>query len=99
MSTLHTLNQSPLSTAIWDRLCRTMQPGDSLLLIENGVYYLNHAQLDAMLAHPNAKQVFALNNDATARGMQLDHNCGVSLIDYTRFVALSCEHDKVIAWY
>lgn len=99
MSTLHTLNQSPANTEIWSRLCLAIETGDSLLLFENGVYYLSHPRLEALTTLATPPHLYVLAPDARARGLEQASHLPVEFIDYPRFVSLSCENDKVIAWY
>ena len=96
MKTLHTFNKAPDFDHLWSRLEKTIQPQDSLLLFENGVY---HALKQPLTQSLNLQQIYVLLSDATARGIALNKDTDLRLIDYAEFVALTCEHDKVIAWY
>lgn len=93
--TLHTLNVSSREyPALLSRLLRMASPGDTVLLIENGIYTLTdtaalQAMTDAGLA------LFALQADLQARG--LDAKC-TAIIDDQGFVELACMHHKVVSW-
>lgn len=75
-------------------------PGDSILLIQNGVLALqSKITLASFVAKCTAMQIklFALKNDCTLRGIHNQY-ASIALIDYSGFVSLICEHDKQVAW-
>ena len=96
---LHTVNQSPFSHRALKNCLDRIQLGDSILLLENGVYGALAAQPWALQMNP-AFQFYAIKEDIDARGLNtnllLSH---ISLIDYTAFVQLSVEHTLVHSWY
>ena len=92
MSHLHTLNNRSLLS-----LClRSVENGDSLLLIENGVYGAIQPHVAEI---PAGVAVYALQNDLDARGLSTRTAENVEVITDTGFVRLCCEHDKVINWF
>ncbi|HQQ64325.1 MAG TPA: sulfurtransferase complex subunit TusB [Pseudomonadales bacterium] len=99
-ATLHTLNiSSRENSAVIDRLLRCASTGDSVLLIENGVYTL--ADDNALQAfHAAGLALYALQVDIDARGLQ-HHiiSSPVTLLDDSGFVALACEHHKTVSWF
>lgn len=98
MKTLHTLNASTREhTDLFARLLRSASPGDSLLLIEDGVYNLADATARQRIAAA-CLVLYYLHPDVLARGMsnQTDH---ASPVDDSGFVELSCAHNKVLSWF
>jgi tRNA 2-thiouridine synthesizing protein B len=108
-STLHTLNASAREqAALLQRLLRYASAGDSLLLIENGVYNLTDA--DSLAAIKAAGfTLYCLQTDALARGLINSHNNSITAVDSTvidatvvddnGFVELTCNHHKVVSWF
>jgi len=96
---LHTLNKAPSHEALSKQLADIADTGDSILLIEDGVYHcLSSTLLTDEYAKENKVQVYALSEDALARGISIDNN-NITFIDYAKFVELTLTHDKVISWY
>ncbi len=93
---LHTLNRSPFTHNHLSLCLKRMSTNDALLLLEDGV-------LAALQSQPLAESIknikcFAIANDIEARGLtSLIPN--ITLIDFNRFVELSCEYDTVLSWY
>lgn len=93
MKTLHTVNKSGQPMA----LClRAVAAGDSVLLIEDGVYELfsSGKKIEAL---PNNCSLYVLDVDARARGVSLPEH--IKAIGYDDFVALSVDHDNVLSWF
>ena len=92
MSILHTLNKAellPLGR-------RAMQSGDSLVLIENGVYLAVTSQDPPW---PEQVQVYALESDLSARGLAGRIQPGIKVLSMSSLVSLCCNHDRVINWF
>lgn len=87
-STLHTLNQ----VSAIELAQAHFADGDALLLLEDGVLLLMHAE--------RLPQVpcYVLRPDAEARALEIEPNSPVTLIDYAQFVDLSLRYARVIAW-
>lgn len=98
-ATLHTLNASSRENpALLDRLLRCASTGDSVLLIENGVYCITDPQ--AMQAfHAAGLRLYTLQADIDARGLQAINNKNATIVDDNGFVALVCEHHKTVSWF
>lgn len=109
-STLHTLNASPFEyRVLFDRLIRLASPGDSLLLLENGVYAINNTYCLTTI-RALGLSLYCLEADIQARGLQnvaaltaqidgIPAGDKIHLIDDTSFVNLSCNHRKVVSWF
>ncbi len=97
---LHTVNKSPFERNSLESCLTHMQPGNALLLIEDGVY----GALEGTLVSAKIKEamknmkVFALAPDVDARGVGARLIAGVQLVDYSGFVDLVTEYSKVQSW-
>ncbi|AIR64169.1 sulfurtransferase complex subunit TusB [Cedecea neteri] len=94
---LHTLRQSPFQCDITEIL-RYTQPGDDLLLIEDGVIAaLNGSRaLELLLSAPIT--VSALQEDVEARGLSAQISSKIERVGYTDFVRLTIKHSQQFAW-
>lgn len=97
MRTLHTVNKSPFEKSSLASCIRLMQPGSTVLLIEDAVFA---AQAEVVIRPALDKgRVFCLEPDYVARGLDSSQPVeGIELVDYEGFVALAVEHDRVQAW-
>lgn len=78
-------------------LClRLAAPGDSLLLIESAVSLV--AAPHSLESIPDQLQVFALEADAIARGLNQRTASSIELISDQRWVELSLEASRVCSW-
>ncbi|WP_257254554.1 MULTISPECIES: sulfurtransferase complex subunit TusB [unclassified Endozoicomonas] len=95
MATLHTVNKAgqPLELCL-----RALNPGDSVLLLEEGVYALYEASdvLSDLLRHI---AVYVLEADVLARGMTNRDDLDIDMVDYQGFVELTVANDKVVSWF
>ncbi|KEA61884.1 hypothetical protein ADIMK_4031 [Marinobacterium lacunae] len=71
-----------------------MDEQDSLLLIEDGVYWALPAYSDQLASIPG--RVFALEADIRSRGVG---NSTLECIDDSGFVQLCVSHHKVVSWF
>lgn len=96
---LHTVNKSPFSHNALKSCLDRVQSGDSVLLLEDGVYGALISQPWAMQMNPSA-QYYAIAADIEARGLDqeklLSH---ITLIGYDKFVDLSIQHSSTHSWY
>jgi tRNA 2-thiouridine synthesizing protein B len=97
MAMLHLVNKSPYETGNLETATGYMQDGDTLLLIEDGIYAaIKAGKVSSMLAGRN---VSVLGPDLAARGIGEDKLIeGVNVIDYAGFVDLVEANDKVQSW-
>ena len=95
MATLHTVNKAgqPLELCL-----RALNAGDSVLLLEEGVYALFEASdvLSDLLKHV---AVYVLEADVLARGMSNKGGLDIGMVDYQGFVELTEANDKVVSWF
>ena len=96
MSCLHLLNKSPAS-GLLKELHKALSPGDGLLLLEDGVFYLSRQQELAEL--PVETSLYFLEPDLRARGLTGALPESARLVDYDAFVDLCASHDKTASWF
>jgi tRNA 2-thiouridine synthesizing protein B len=103
-TTLHTVNKSPSSSQVLLCALRTAMGGDSILLIEDGVYAaLQNAHTQTLIngIAPDI-QIYALQEDLVARGLLGEGAALITRIrpvNYRGFVELSCEHGRTLSWF
>ncbi|KFX19644.1 sulfurtransferase complex subunit TusB [Pectobacterium betavasculorum] len=94
---LHTLSRSPYHVDL-DALLRSLDQGDALLLLQDGVI-AGLADGDIILRLlDSAVLLYALRPDTEARGITEQISSSVVLIDYNEFVQLTVEHPQQLAW-
>lgn len=97
---LHIINKSPFQIGSLDTCLRMAQPGNALLLIEDGIYAATQgstAEAKIRQAMTSLK-VYALQPDMDARGVTCKLIDGVTLIGYDGFVDLAVEHNTSHSW-
>ncbi|MEY3667968.1 MAG: tRNA 2-thiouridine synthesizing protein [Pseudomonadota bacterium] len=77
-------------------------PGDTLLLIEDGIY--NVRTLNSLAARMNVTlegiQVCVLRDDLIARGLSaVDLADHITTVDHAGFVELTCQHRQSVHWF
>ncbi len=94
---LYTFRYSPFNADI-RAILRYMQPGDCLLLIEDGVLagLTDTVPLEDLLV--SSLSVYALQEDIEARGLAVRFSDKIPRISYTDFVNLTIEHQQHFAW-
>lgn len=91
MNCLHIINKGGIDASTVKSCLACIQPDDTLLLIEEGVY------LYPKIKNTRPSQtVVVLKNDAEARGVLIDQVANI--IDYSQFVALTCQHKNSVSW-
>ncbi len=101
MSTLHTVNKSPFGNGALLSCLKHCNPGDAVLLIEDGVYgaLSGSGVADAVRAGAESVSIFVLDGDAKARGLEPGKLLGeVGAVGYDGFVDLVAEHDRTQSW-
>ncbi|MFK8048858.1 MAG: sulfurtransferase complex subunit TusB [Halioglobus sp.] len=95
---LHTLNTGP-NTAAFTECLQVAASGDALLLTGDGVY-CSISDTDACnLILDSGAELYVLETDACAAGIQ-DKVCNhATLTDYDGFVGLSERFTRQLAWY
>jgi tRNA 2-thiouridine synthesizing protein B len=97
---LHTVNKSPFDRNTFDTCLAHVKKGHAVLLIEDGVYAAMKGTEPAKKLEQAMKtvQVYALQPDVEARGIQGRVLDGVKLVDFGGFVDLAAEHPTVQSW-
>jgi tRNA 2-thiouridine synthesizing protein B len=99
--TLHTYNKSlDAGEAHLAGCLRTLASGDSLLLLEDGVYAALSMGEGTELGNiiPDGVALYALAPDLAARGISAKIPAYFSGIDYPDFVRLCLAHPRVVNW-
>lgn len=99
MSRLHTVNKSPHAAPALADCLRAASPGDSVLLIEDGVYAAISSSETAALCRQHALRLYALQADVEARGLSHCLAEDVELVDDAGFVRLCCAARDLCSWY
>lgn len=97
---LHIVNKSPFQTSTLETCLRIAQPGNALLLIEDGVYAatVGSAAEAALRQACSALKVYVLQPDLEARGMTAKLLDGVTPVDYGGFVDLTVQYHSSHSW-
>ena len=101
MSILHTVNKSPFDRNSLESCVRLAAKGGAVLMIEDGVYGAMKGTSKSDMVTKAMKDLtfYVLGPDLKARGVDegklID---GVKVVDYSGFVNLTVENDKVQAW-
>lgn len=101
MSTLHTVNKSPFATRTLLSCLNHVSAGDSILLIEDGVYgALMGSEISKNISDKSKGfSIFVLAPDMKARGLSEDKLIeGIEPVDYASFVDMAAKHDLNQAW-
>jgi tRNA 2-thiouridine synthesizing protein B len=98
MATLHVLSHSPFTDSRLSSCLRLLGSSDALLLCGDAVYALQAAtaQLQALELMPATVGLYALDEDLQARAVAIPARA--QAVDYSGFVALSCQYDRVNTW-
>ena len=97
---LHIVNKSPFENSTLGSCLRVAQPGDALLLIEDGIYAATagSAAESAIRTACAALKIFVLKPDMDARGVTQKLIDGVTAVDYGGFVDLTVEYHTSHSW-
>jgi len=100
MAMLHTVNKSPYEKGTLESCLNHVGEGDTVLLIEDGVYaVIKGGRAANALAAMKGVKIAALSADLKARGIDADKMIdGVDVIDYAGFVDLVTGTDKTQSW-
>ena len=96
---LHTLNKpprAPAAIACLEVLTVSSEDGDSLLLLEDGVYMADNSNEELVRQVPT--RIYALDLDIEARGLAHRVLPSIKVISYADFVQLVVEHKITKAW-
>lgn len=94
---LHTLFHSPAYSDI-DTLSLLLSPDDDLLLLQDGVLAAIQGSRALEKLSACGVQLWALQDDLSARGLSEQISPIVQPVDYTFFVALTVKHRQQMAW-
>jgi len=98
---LHIVNKSPSERPALASCLRLAVAGNSVLLIEDGVYaaLASSSSSEQLQARGGELKLYVLEADLQARGLQDDELIpGIELIDYAGFVDLVAGHTVNQSW-
>lgn len=101
MPTLHMVNKSPFEKRTLYQCLDRVRSDAGILLIEDAVYAATEGTCIATRMQEVARryEVFVLEPDLTARGMQATKViAGIACVDYAGFVKLVERFDRVLSW-
>ena len=92
---LHLINKSPFQTSTLASCLRMAQPGNAVLLIEDGIYAATSGASTEPLVRAASSRLkfYALKPDTEARGVTAKLMAGVTLVDYVGFPHLVAERN------
>jgi tRNA 2-thiouridine synthesizing protein B len=97
MSLLHIVNKSPYEKNSLNTAVGYVQDGDTLLLIEDGVYAA--IKSGSAASRLDGLDVAVMGSDLAARGIAEDKLIdGISVVDYADFVDLVEAKDSTQSW-
>jgi len=98
---LHTVNKSPFDNNALNSCLRVIAAGDTLLLIENGVYaaLANTDICDSLDTLSTKCTIATLAADVAARGIANKLSVKIDTIDDADFVELATKSTSVQSWY
>ncbi len=91
--TLHLIQKSPFTTSVFNDCLNMINPGDIILLMQDGVLGCQLPNLGNI-----KNRVLALQDDLDARGIQTN-NQHVETINYQEFVNICTQCKSTISWY
>ncbi len=94
---LYTLMHSPWQCDI-ESLLLLLQPGDDLLLLQDGVTAALQGSTMLTRLSAAAATLWVLEDDVIARGLSAQISTKIGQLDYTGFVALTTKHQQQVAW-
>jgi tRNA 2-thiouridine synthesizing protein B len=99
MSTLHTVNKSPYERNALKSALDHVSPGDTVLLIEDGVLAARKGGAFVQALASAGCTICALGPDLSARGVVAEDVAeGIHTVDYGGFVDLAAAATRVCAW-
>jgi len=101
MKTLHIVNKSPEHPSAINRCIKFSSQSDSLLLIEDGVYFALPSTLSKIKQSLDAANItlYVLEEDLVARGIHKQTDQSIQTVTYDGFVELTATHNKSSSWY
>jgi len=101
MPMLHTVNKSPFEQGALDSCVRLAAKGGAVILIEDGVYGATKGSVASDMVTNAMKNLdfYVLGSDLKARGVDESRLIdGITIVDYSGFVKLAVDNDKVQSW-
>ncbi len=96
MTTLHLVRSSAFSTNLTNNCNALLNKGDTIVLLDDGVYNVNHNIFMSLAANKVVK-VLAIDTHVSARAISIDTQ-EVTLITVEDIIQLSLTHTQSITW-
>lgn len=95
---LHTITRSPYQSTALAQCVEYLTAGDAILLLEDAVVAgLTKNNFLSEIKNVGV-DIYLLEADVIARGLQDKCDQSINLIDYKGFVSLTVTHDKHMKW-
>jgi len=98
MATLHLINAAPHSRSALRQCLYAASDGDTVLLIENGVFCAVAPTFEQNVSKATGLNWCALVNDVQARGIDTRLAPSIVLVDDHAFVDLVASHQPIVSW-
>lgn len=98
MASLHIINASSDRRAAMENCLHAASPGDTVLLIGNGVFWAVAAVFAREVSHASGISWCALALDIVSRGVADRIAAEVQQIDDGAFVDLVASHHPIVSW-
>ncbi|MCO4797751.1 MAG: sulfurtransferase complex subunit TusB [Colwelliaceae bacterium] len=93
-NTLHLIRTSPFNKNDILLCCDVLSAKDSIVLLDDGCYSLNHESFDLLLS--KTKRIFIIEIHALSRGLAITDN--IQPIDLTMLNKMIFEHLNSVTW-
>ena len=98
MPALHLINAPSRTSPALANCLSAASTGDTVLLIENGVFCAVAATFAAISRKPAGVNWCALVGDVRARGLELRLAGSIAVVDDRAFVDLVASHQPIVSW-
>ncbi len=98
MASLHIVNTSSERRAALDNCLRAASPGDTVLLVGNGVFWAVASMFEGIARRASDVTCVALAADIASRGIGHLVAGAVQQVDDDTFVDLVAAHHPIVSW-
>ncbi|WP_448555197.1 sulfurtransferase complex subunit TusB [Thalassotalea montiporae] len=96
MASLHLIRTSSFSSDSFTNALTVMKSSDRIILLDDGVYNINHPILQNALALVGKENLFVIEHHYLARGLATDD--ALNFISMAALVALTEAANQIITW-
>lgn len=98
MASLHIINASSERRAALDNCLRAASPGDTILLVGNGVFWAVASMFEGIVKRTSGVTCVALSADVASRGIGHLVTRAIQQVDDAAFVDLVVAHHPIVSW-